>query len=792
MNELDFHKIEQMWSKIWQDEKIYFFKKDSKKPVFSIDTPPPTVSGRMHLGHAFSYSHTDFIARYKRMNGYNVFYPFGYDDNGLATERFVEKNKKIVAKDFSRKEFIRICLETTLEAEEIIRKDFQKIGLSCHDWETYRTIDDNSRATSQKSFIDIYRKGRAYRKKAPTIYCTKCETAIAQAELKDIEVESIFNDLAFELENGEKIVISTTRPEMLAACVAIFVNPQDEKNKRLIGKKAKVPLYNFWVPILADERADPNKGSGIVMCCTFGDQTDMEWYYAHNLPLKMIISKDGKMLEQAGLLSGMKIKEARKKMIEELKSKDLIIKQLPIKHNVNAHERCGEEIEIIENEQWFIKYLDLKEDFIARAKQVKWFPEHMKNRYDNWIKGLQWDWNISRQRYYGVPFPVWYCKKCGKEIIAEEKQLPVDPLQDKPLKPCICGSKEFEPEKDVLDTWATSSLTPQIALNWVKDKDFFKKMFPMSLRPQAHDIITLWAFNTIVKAHFHENSIPWKNIMISGWALDPKGKKMSKSLGNVIEPMDIIEKYSTDCLRFWAGMVTLGEDVPVMEKDFVRAKKFLTKYWNIASFVQQSTQGFDHRKFNEEKLKLHATDKWILSQANKVIKDSSESLESFEYSKALNSTTSFLWLEFADYYIEEVKYRLSGKQESKESAQYCLQKIFLSISKILAIFLPHITEETMQSKFKHFLETKSIHLEKWPKCEEQHISEEYSEKGRKANEIISEIRKSKTVNKKPLNHPITVLLEKEKMEELKEFLEDIKQTVKATEIVPSDKTQIKI
>lgn len=776
---MDFNAIEEKWQKYWEKEKTYRFESKKKKPLFSIDTPPPTVSGRMHVGHSFSFSQTDFIARYKRMKGFKVFYPFGYDDNGLATERFVEKQKNIRAKDYTRKEFIKICLETTKEAEKWLYNDFKRIGLSCHDWQSYRTIDDNARKTSQKSFIEIYKKGRAYRKKAPAIYCTTCETSIAQAELKDKEVESTFNDLLFELENGEKITISTTRPEMLAACVAVFVNPKDSKNKHLIGKKAKVPLYNFWVPILGDERADPEKGSGIVMCCTFGDQTDMEWFYAHNLPMKMVISKSGKMLKEAGRLEGMKIKEARKEIVEDLRKEGLLAKQEAIQHTVNVHERCGNEVEIIDNMQWFIKYLDLKEEFLKKGKEVKWFPEHMRNRYENWIQGLQWDWNISRQRYYGVPFPVWYCKKCGKEVLAEEKQLPVDPLEEKPLKKCSCGSKEFEPEKDVLDTWHTSSLTPQIAL-----KKEFKKMFPMDLRPQAHDIITLWAFNTIVKAYFHENKIPWKNIMISGWALDSKGKKMSKSLGNVIEPLEMIKKYSADCLRYWSATATLGEDVPFQEKDFVSGKKFLNKAYNIANFAEMNTKGFDYRK---QKPKLKAADKWILSQHTKALMEAEKSLEKFEYSTAMHSIRDFLWLEFADYYIEEAKHRLLKKDKA---AKYCLQKILVEEMKCLSVFLPHLTEEVMQSKFKKFLKTKSIHSEKWPEAEKKLVNKKYSELGRKANALISEIRKYKSENKKPLNHPIKLKIEKQKFKELKEFIEDIKETVKAIRVEEGEKTEI--
>ncbi len=587
-----FVETEKKWQDYWEKEKIYAFDLTKSGPIYSVDTPPPTVSGRMHLGHAFSYTQADFIVRYKRMQGFNVFYPFGLDDNGLATERLVEKSRNIKAKDFSRDEFIRICLEETKKYEDLMMSDFKSIGLSI-DWSlTYRTIDSLARKVSQTSFIEIYKKKRAYRKEAPSMWCHACETAIAQAELEDIEQESTFIDLLFTLDNGGEISISISRLELLPSCVAVFIHPEDQRKKDLLGKKAIVPLFNHSVPILEDKRVDPKKGTGIVMCCTFGDQTDMEWYFAHSLPLRVSFTKDGRMTQLAGNYAGKNIKEARSLILEDLKKNGFLVSQKPIRHFVKVHERCKTEMEIMNTKQWFISYLDLKEEFIKKGNELNWFPKHMKVRYENWIKGLQWDWSLSRQRYFGVPFPVWYCKKCDETIVAKEEELPVDPIQQKPsVSKCPrCGNKEFVPECDVLDTWATSSLTPQINSKWSIDNSFHKKIFPMSLRPQAHDIITLWAFNTIVKAYFHEGKLPWSDIMISGHALDPKGRKMSKSLGNVINPVEMINKYSADMLRYWASSGSLGEDLPFMEKEFVAAKKFITKLSNVAKFVSEKTQ----------------------------------------------------------------------------------------------------------------------------------------------------------------------------------------------------------
>jgi len=793
---INFLEIEAKWQKKWETDKVYDFDSKRDGSIYSIDTPPPTVSGKMHLGHAFSYTQADFIARFKRMQGFNVFYPFGFDDNGLATERLVEKSKKIRAKDFTRDEFIKICLEETKKFEKTMLNDFEQLGLSV-DWSLlYRTIDELARKTSQKSFLEIYKKERAYRKEAPSMWCPKCETAIAQAELEDVELDSVFNDIVFKID-GKDVVISTTRPELLSSCVAVFIHPTDKRKKELLGKKAIVPLFGFEVTVLEDERVDPEKGTGVVMCCTFGDQTDMEWYFAHNLPLKMSFTRDGRMTELAGKYAGMKIKEARKEIIQDLKDAGLLLEQKPIRHAVKVHERCKTEIEIMNTKQWFIKYLDLKEEFLKKGNGLQWHPKHMKVRYDNWIKGLQWDWSISRQRFFGIPFPVWYCKECGETILASEEQLPIDPIEKKPLieKCPKCGCKEFIPEKDVLDTWATSSLTPQINSKWATDKDFHKKLYPMSLRPQAHDIITLWAFNTIVKGYFHSGTLPWKDIMVSGHALDAKGRKMSKSLGNAIDPVEMIQKYSADMLRYWAAAGSLGEDLPFQEKEFISGKKFLTKLANATKFVTMQTKGIKLSEFNKNDLR--EIDKWILSRFSKVKKEATNSLEKYEFSKALGGVRNFFWLEFADFYIEEVKHRVYAEKETNETkaAKIVLVKIFSEMIKLLAPFVPHITEEIFQENFKDQLTTKSVHLEKWPEIEENLINEEAEKTGEITKKIITAIRKYKSENALAMNaelEKVKVLINE--TIEFEKIEEDIKQTMKIKEIVfeKTSETEIKI
>ena len=781
------HEAEEKWQKFWQENHIYKFDFNNldREKIFSIDTPPPTVSGKMHMGHAFSYSQADFIARYKRMRGYNVFYPFGFDDNGLATERYVEKKIGKKATEMKRSEFIKTCLKETEETEEELKKAWSSLGIS-PDWTiNYRTIGDHARKISQLSFIELYKQGRVYQKEAPTLWCPECQTAIAQVELEDKEIESYFNDILFELEDGTKMKISTTRPELLPACVAVFVNPDDERYKHLVGKKIKVPLMNFYVPIIADRRADPEKGTGMVMCCTFGDQTDMEWWKAYNLPLKMIIGTNGVMNEKAGPYAGLKVKEARKKIIEDLKEAGLLVGQRKIKHMVNVHERCGTEIEFLVTKQWFIKYLDLKDEFLKIGNELNWYPEHMKSRLENWIKGLQWDWCISRQRFFGVPFPVWYCKKCGEPIIADESELPVDPTEQKPkIGKCPkCGSTEFIPEKDVLDTWATSSLTPQIVLKWKEDPEFFNKMFPMDLRPQGHDIISFWAFNTIVKSYFHNKSKPWKDIMISGWALDSHGKKMSKSKGNVVDPKDMIKKYNADCLRWWAASSKLGEDLWFDEKEFINGQRFITKLWNASRFVVMNLKDYKPEELTADKIK-NLADKWILQRLNETVKSVTEALEQYKYIRLRLDAEKFFRQDFCDNYLELVKDRLynSDKYSDEEvaSAKSTLYHVLFSSVKLLAPIIPHVTEEIYQDYFKQFNEEKSVHLTKWPEYSKDF---EFGVDLNKALEVLAMIRKFKSDNKMPLKSEIKKLvIESDSGKITKEEIEAIKPAGRFVEV----------
>ncbi len=782
MAKINLEEIEEKWQKAWDKDELYKFRPDSKKPVFSIDTPPPTVSGSMHLGHAFSYSQQDFIARYKRMKGFEVFHPFGFDDNGLATERFVEKSLGIQSKDYSREEFIKFCLKETEKAEKKMKEAWTRIGMSL-DWSLlYRTIDDFSRKQAQRSFIEIYEQKRAYRKHDPIMWCPDCETAIAQAEVENKQEEGVFYYIKMDSEIGEAITIATTRPELMPACVAVFVNPKDKRYKKFVGKKIKIPINDREVEVIEDDAADPEFGTGAVYHCTFGDPEDIIWVKKYNLPVIEIMGGDGRLNEKAGKYQGLNSKEARKAIIEDLKTQGRVEKEESLVHGVPVHERCKHELEYIMTEQWFVKYLDLKDDFIVKAEEIGWYPAHFKSRYDNWINGLKWDWCISRQRFFGIPIPVWYCKKCGESIVADESQLPVDPLKDSPKKKCKCGSNEFVGDSDVLDTWFTSSLTPQINCKWKEDEKFYKKIYPMSLRPQAHDIITLWAFNTIVKGLFHSQRIPWTDIMISGWALDPKGKKMSKSRGNVIDPMEMTKKYSADILRYWAASASLGDDVAFQEKEMVSGQKFVTKLFNASRFVASLTKDFNEEKADIKKLKFRPTDEWILSRINSIKKNCTESMDKYEFGKCIGPVRDFVWLEFADYYIEEVKHRVYNEDdESGDAAKYCLLYVLKDCLKLIAPFLPHITEEIAQEFFSKSFK-KSIHISEWPEAEKKLVDLKKEELGAQINDVVSAFRKIKTDNNLPLNRELakaSVFCEDEKIiKALKTASEDIAKTMK--------------
>ncbi len=588
------HKAELHWMSYWQSEGIYHFSPQSTAMVFSIDTPPPTVSGLLHLGHVYSYTHPDIVARFWRMRGRNVFYPMGYDNNGLPTERLLEKTLGMDIREFGREKFIQACLDISTEAQKEYEALWKRLGLSV-DWlYSYRTIESEAQRISQWSFIDLYRKGLVYRQEAPAIWCPECHTSIAQADLNDLERESLVSTVSFLLDDDSSVPIATTRPELLPACVAVFVHPHDQRYASVVGKQARVPIFGMRVPVLSDEKVEPQKGTGAVMCCTFGDSTDVAWWCQYQLPLVEVIEKDGTMSQAAAPYRGSTIEQARNAILQVLFDEGLLISQGRISQSVRVHERCDTPVEYIVAPQWFISLIDHKEELIELGERSAWHPEHMKNRYRNWVEHLSWDWCISRQRYYGVPFPLWCCQDCGEVILAGEEQLPIDPRQAEPAQSCKCGSMTFIPEVDVMDTWATSSLSPQIVGDWqdqsTKESSprLYNQVCPFSLRPQAHEIIRTWAFYTLVKSYYHFNEIPWSNILISGWGVAGEGMgKISKSrAGGSLPPLDMIQRYSADAVRYWASSTSPGRDSVISEDKIKSASRLLNKLWNVARFAE--------------------------------------------------------------------------------------------------------------------------------------------------------------------------------------------------------------
>jgi valyl-tRNA synthetase len=757
----DHLKFEKETRDLWEQKKIYAFDQSSKKEIFSIDTPPPTVSGSLHTGHVFSYTHTDIIARYKRMQGYNVFYPMGFDDNGLATERFVEKTHKLKAHMLKRSEFIKLCLTESEKVEKDFEALWKNIGLSI-DWtKIYSTISDKARRISQYSFIDLYKKNLVYRKEEPSLYCTTCRTSVAQAELDDAEFSSTFNDIEFETQDGQKLIISTTRPELLPACVAIFYHPEDERYKSLNGKFAIVPIFNQKVQILPDEKVQKDKGSGLVMCCTFGDQTDIFWFKKHKLPFVHVVGFDGKWTEKGGILQGFNAGDARKKIFELLKESGKLLSQKQITHNVNVHERCKQEIEYLILSQWFIKILEHKKKFLELGEKISWYPEFMKARYKDWVENLGWDWCISRQRFFGVPFPVWHCNDCKNIILADPKDLPIDPQeQEFPGKKCPeCSSLSLRPDTDVMDTWNTSSLTPEININWPNTESAVT--IPMSMRPQAHDIIRTWAFYTIVKAHYHLNTIPWKNLVISGHVLSGK-EKISKSKGNssnVPSPVELLEKYPADVIRYWTANGKLGTDTAFSENQLKIGQRLVTKLWNAFRFCKEHIENYQKKDLNVKD--FDNLNKWILHKFGETVKRYNNNFSQFDYALALENTEKFFWNDFCDNYLELIKDQIFNpdkySMQTIESTKFVLYEIGFGLLQLYAPFLPYVTETLYQQLFKSKEGQESLHITKLDQKRFDFNFEANAQLMDNVVQVVATCRKLKTENQLSLKTDLSVL-----------------------------------
>lgn len=735
----DFNSREKHWVDFWQEKQIYKFNEQSSAPIYSVDTPPPYVSAaHLHAGHIMSYSQAEFVVRYKRMRGFNIFYPMGFDDNGLPTERFVEKKYNIDKSKISRSDFIKLCLKETRIGAHNYRDLWTSLGISV-DWnKTYSTIDSLCQRVSQWSFLDLYQKGKVYRKKEPVLWCPFCQSAMAQADLEDEIVKTKLNYIKFSIDNQE-YPIATTRPELIPACVAVFANPNDHRYQALKGKQATIPLFDYSVPIYFSPAVDPKFGTGLVMVCTWGDFEDIKKFKEFNLSTREVIDKKGRFVDLGGRLKGLDIITARKKILDDLLKEGLLVKQEKIEHAINTHERCGTPVEFVLAKQWFIKVLEVKEELLKKGKKLNWYPKYMRHRYDSWINGLKWDWCISRQRYYGVPFPVWYCQGCDEVIIPKKENLPLNPVEAKPpVSGCPkCRSTKLTPEKDVMDTWATSSCTPFIIPELVKNEETRVKIFPNSLRPQAFEIIRTWLFYSVVKSHHHFEKLPFKDVMISGHGLDEKGKKISKRLGNYIEPSKLLAEYGADAIRYWATGATLGSSHRFTLKEVEKGKYLVNKIFNASRFCASYITEFKPQA--QDKYQLEPEDHWILSKLDQTIKIVTVAFEKYEYTKARNALDKFFWATLCDYYLEIIKHRAN-----EETAKYTLYLCLLTTIKLYAPILPFITEEIYQQLFRQNEKKVSLHLTAWPEPDKgwQLSPEELKEAEYFVSEI-DEIRKEK-------------------------------------------------
>lgn len=809
----DFSIREPYWQKFWEREKAYGFEPDSEKPLYTIDTPPPTISGSLHLGHIYSYTQAEVVARYKRMNGFNVRYPFGYDDNGLPTERLVEKELGIRAQDRNPKDFYQECIEVIERYSNEFKELWKSVGLSV-DWHLeYSTISDEVQKLSQETFISLFRKGIIYRQEAPALYCHECATSIAQAEVEDKEIPSVFYDIAFSSNLGREITISTTRPELLPACVAVFVNPQDKRYKDLVGQEVTTPLGDA-VKVIADDLVSMEKGSGAVMCCTFGDETDLHWVRKYGLPHRIIINNKGRItkLDNASFLQGLTITEARKEIVNRLKKQGHIRGERQIVHSVGVHERCSTPVEIVPRIQWFVRILDKKDELIEAGKRIKWYPPNMEKRFINWVTNLKWDWCISRERFFGIPVPVYICENCNDVVLPKEDDLPLNPKEKKIAHFCPhCNGRSLKPETTVLDTWFTSSLTPDINNNHPLNRKLRGKILPISMRPQAHDIIRTWAVYTILMSIYNHDNIPWKDIMISGHVLVKKGEKISKKTGGGrYKPQELISQHSADAIRYAMCKAGLGKDSYYDDTQVRNGKKLVTKLYNSGRFALANLVDFDPR-LEIDQNQLVATDKWIIQRTNETLKAMRQELDRYEFAKALQEFEKFFWNNFTDNYLELVKGRLyleDNYSTKRRSAQFALNYVYLKVLQMAAPFLPHIAEEMYHSNFvktghgvmQGKLESESeggyfyrqtgiasIHNTQWGEGLVIEKSEEIIKGASLMLNVLKGVREYKSKNKISLEAPLqrlVVVCKDEKQKALVlDFIPDLKSVNKLGEIV---------
>ncbi|MDV0443020.1 valine--tRNA ligase [Methanorbis rubei] len=679
----DFAAVEKRWLGEWNDSDFYF-DTQSKKPQYVIDTPPPYPTGKLHIGHALNWVYMDIIARYKRMTGYNVMFPQGWDCHGLPTEVKVEETHNITKNDVSREEFRRMCRELTVENIAAMRQSLRTMGFSV-DWSNeYITMEPYYYGKTQLSFLRMLKDGYIYQDEHPVNYCTRCETAIAFAEVSYYEGTTLLNFFDFD-----GLEIATTRPELLAACVAVAVHPDDERYTNSVGKTLRVPIFGHDVTIIADDAVDMNFGSGAVMICTFGDKTDVFWWKKHHLPLRKALSTNGTMTAICGKYQGMTSKACREAILADMKALGILKSQKQIDQRVGGCWRCKTPIEILSERQWFVRVKG--DEIVKTAREIKWYPEHMLQRLENWAEQMEWDWCISRQRLFATPIPVWFCDHCGETILPDEADLPIDPTVDKPKHACPkCGGTSFTGETDVLDTWMDSSITDLHITGW--DGSGKPPFFPSQIRPQGHDIIRTWAFYTILRSIALTGEKPWDGILINGMVLGEDGFKMSKSRGNVIGPEDVMGPYGVDALRQWAAAgSSTGQDIQFNWNDVVAASRFQTKMWNIVRFSLMQIN--KETAVPETNGPATLIDRWMLANLSHTIAEVTDAMENYLFDKGLKLIRDFAWNVLADEYLEFVKGRLYSEDPDRAGAVYTLRTTVDALCTMLSPYIPFFAQE---------------------------------------------------------------------------------------------------
>ena len=755
-----FSEIERKWQQKWEDMSIYHFDwNDTRRPVFSIDPPPPYPSGNFHMGNILNWTYFDIVARYKRMRGFNVLFPQGWDCHGLSIEIQVEKEQKIRKRDVPPDQFRKWCEQLIERYIALMKDSILKLGCSI-DWTTeYRTMDPDYWRRTQLSFILLHKKGFMYQGTHPVNWCPRCETAIADAEVDYEKRQGALNYIRFPLEGtSEHLMIATSRPEFIPACVAVEVNPEDERFNKYIGKSIVVPVVNRTVKIIADEAVDPSFGTGVVMICTYGDKEDVKTVMKHKLPVIKLLTDNGRINENGGKYAGLTINQARKAIVEDLDAAGLLEKVEKLSQEVGVCDRCKAHVEILEHKQWFMKTRALTDEVEKTANEVVWYPDYMKTRLIDWAKSLDWDWVISRQRVFATPIPVWYCKNCGELILAEEAWVPIDPKLENPrVDKCPkCGSREFVPERDVFDTWMDSSITCAVHAGW-PDREDWKRLFPADVHPSGIDIIRTWAYYLMVRHLALFGETPYKSCLINGMVLGSDGRKMSKSLKNYVAAPEVLGKYGSDATRQWAaGGGATGSDIPFRWPDVEYGRRFLVKLWNVSKFAIDLLEGYAPSETVE--FELQPLDKWILSKAEKLTQKVTEAMEKCQFNVAVEEIRNFTWHLFCDYYIEAVKDKLYNPdaygQAKKLAAQYTLYEVLYRVLQLLAPMTPHLTEEIYQAMYAENKGFKSLQISPWPKYDSALEDEAVEKNGDLIMAIMSGVRQNKAENKLPLNAPV--------------------------------------